>query len=73
MVDCAMFHRRQTQTTGGESSAIVTFETEVAAYTLLGRDGQVNTRVCAPGLPLRARSAWRLQEMAIVLHVYNLH
>ena len=68
-----MFHRRQTPTTGGESFAIVTFETEVAAYTLLGLDGQVNTRICAPGLPQRARSAWRLQEMAIVLQVYSLH
>ena len=73
MVDCAMFHRRQTATTGGESSAIVTFESEVAAYTLLGLDGAVNPHVCAPGLPLRARSAWRLQEMVVVLHVYKLH
>ena len=64
-----MFHRKETRTTGGESSAIVTFETEVAAYTLLALDGACNPHVCAPGLPLRARSAWRLQEMVIVLHV----
>ena len=46
-----MFHRKQTATTGGESSAIVTFESEVAAYTLLGLDGAVNPHVCAPGPP----------------------
>ena len=69
MVDCAMFHRTATRTTGEESSAIVTFESELAAYTLLALDGACNPHVCAPGLPLRARSAWRLQEMVVVLHV----
>ena len=69
MVDCAMFHRTATRSTGGESSAIVTFETEVSAYTLLALDGACNTHVSAHGLPLRARNDWRLQEMVVVLHV----
>ena len=64
-----MFHRTETRTIGGESVAIVGFESEVAAYTLLALDGAVNAHVCPLGLPLRARSAWRLQEMVVVLHV----
>ncbi len=63
MVDCAMFRRKMTQTTGEESSAIITFENEAAAYTALSMDGVIHAGLCAPGLPLRVRPAWRLRKM----------